>query len=122
MIASMHSNWIICVVGLLLSSGCALSAREAPTHGSRHAHRFQLPPDKAAACFARNTEEHSSALVSEVRPGQDTAHVIVRVKNGVIYATADFERAGSGSRGTVALNVTTSGRQSDLLDALTEGC
>ena len=110
------------MIALLLSSGCVMPGRQAAPHGSRHFHQFRQPPDKAAACFARNAEEHSSALVSEVRPGQDTAHVIVRVKNGVIYATADFERAGSGSRGTVALNVTTSARQSDLLDALTEGC
>ena len=57
-----------------------------------------------------------------MRTGQDTAHVIVRVKNGVTYATAGFERAGSGSNATIVLNVTTSGRQNDLLDALTEGC
>jgi hypothetical protein len=44
------------------------------------------------------------------------------VKNGVTYATADFERMGNGSRASVTLNVTTSSRQSDLLDALTEGC
>ncbi|MEA3157803.1 MAG: hypothetical protein QOK44_5392 [Betaproteobacteria bacterium] len=118
----MYSNWNICVIALLLVSGCAMPARQAATHGSRHSHQFRQPPDKAAACFARNAEEHSSALVSEVRTGQDTAHVIIRVKNGVTYATADFERMGNGSRASVTLNVTTSSRQSDLLDALTEGC
>src|SRR6476661_7167988 len=118
----MSSNRAICVIALLLANGCALPARQADTHGSRHSQQFRQPPDKAAACFAHNAEEHSSALVSEVRSKEDTAHVIVRVRNGVLYATADFERAGSGSGGVVTLNVTTSGRQKDLLDALTEGC
>jgi hypothetical protein len=96
--------------------------RQPAAYGSRHTLRFQQPPDKAAACFARNAEEHSSALVAEVRPGRDSAQVIVRVKNGVPYATADFQRAGTGSTGTIALNVTSTGRRNDLVDALVEGC
>jgi hypothetical protein len=48
--------------------------------------------------------------------------VVVRVRNGVLYGTADFERAGAGSTATLSLNVTTSGRRSDLVDALLAGC
>ena len=71
---------------------------------------------------ARNAEEHSSALAAEVRSGRDRAQVVIRVKNGITYAIADFERAGSGSTGSIQLNVATSGRRNDLLDALVEGC
>ena len=118
----MHLNLVVVIVLISFASACAAPARPAAAYGSRHTHRFQQPPDKAASCFARNAEEHSSALVADVRPGRDSAQVIVRVKNGVMYATADFERAGSGSTGTIALNVTTTGRRSDLFDSLVEGC
>jgi hypothetical protein len=82
-----------------------------------------LPPAKAARCFAHNAEEHSSALVAEVRADRDgEAQTIVRVKNGVTYATGQFRASGNGSRGEVELMARTSGRQSDLLDALLQGC
>ena len=104
-------------------AGCATPVRPtASQQGSRHSQRFQQPPDRAAACFARNAEEHSSALVAQVQPGGDSAHVLVSVKNGVPYATADFRRSGSGSTGTIILNVTTTGSRSDLIEALVEGC
>jgi hypothetical protein len=91
--------------------------------GSTHVVRLNLPPAKAAQCFARNAEEHSSALVAEVRAERDgRAETIVRVKNGVTYATGRFQPAGNGSRGDIELMVQTSGRQSDLLDALFQGC
>ena len=103
-------------------AGCAVSPRQPPSYGSRHTHRFEQAPEHAAACFARNAEEHSSALAAEVRPGRDRARVVVRVKNGLTYAIADFERAGSGSTASIVLNVATSGRRNDLFDALVEGC
>ena len=111
-----------CLILAAVVSGCALAQRDAGM-GSRHTHRFQLPPEKAARCFARNAEEHSSALMSEVRIEREgRAEVAVRVKNGVLYATADIRRAGQASTGTIVLMVRTSGRRSDLLDALVEGC
>ena len=102
--------------------GCAGAQRQTGA-GSTHTHRSQLPPDKAARCFAHNAEEHSSALMSEVRIEREgRAEVAVRVKNGVLYATADIRRAGQASTGTIVLMVRTSGRRSGLLDALVEGC
>jgi hypothetical protein len=112
----------ITVLTVVCVAACAVSPRQSVSHGSRHVHRFQQPPAQAAACFARNAEEHSSALAAEVRPGFDRAQVVVRVKNGITYAIADFERAGSGATGSIQLNVATSGRRNDLLDALVEGC
>ena len=47
------------------------------------------------------------------------ADVIVRVKNGVTYATAGINRGGSG---TIRLNVRRSGAGRDLIEELTEGC
>jgi hypothetical protein len=105
-----------------LLAGCSTPARQTAPTGSRNTVRLQQPPDKAAACFARNAEEHSSALVAEVHPRGDTAEVIVRVRNGAYYGSGDFQRAGSGSSATIVLNVTTTGRRSDLMDALLEGC
>ena len=118
------SGWIACCAAVLtLVSGCAGTSREASAQGSRHTHRFQLPPEKAARCFARNAEDHSSALMSEVNMQRDgNAEVIVRVKNGVTYATADIRRAGAASTGTIILMVRTSGRRGDLLDSLVAGC
>jgi hypothetical protein len=103
-------------------AGCSSPARQTGATGSRDTVRVQQPPDKAAACFARNAEEHSGALVAEVHPRGDSAEVIVRVKNGVFYGSGNFQRAGSGSSATIVLNVTTTGRRSDLMDALLEGC
>ena len=120
----MYLNRVLPLILLAYVGACAAPAatRPASSFGSRHMHRFQQPPDRAAACFAHNAEEHSSALVAEIRPGRDSAQVIVRVKNGTLYATADFQRAGSGSTGTIALNVATTGKRNDLLDSLVEGC
>ena len=118
-------NSTIAFILLAYLAGCGSAPRSASSFGSHHTQRLQLPPDQAAACFARNAEEHSSALVSEVRPAGGIAQVIVRVKNGVLYATADFQRAGSGSVATISLNVattSTTGRHNDLLDSLIEGC
>ena len=103
---------------LVLTSACAQAQRQSGGYGSTHMHRSQLAPEHAARCFARNAEEHSSALKSEVTGSE----VIVRVKNGVTYATAAYRRAGAGSVGTVKLNVTSSGRRNDLFDSLVEGC
>jgi hypothetical protein len=112
--------------GLLFVSiiaGCAQPARQGGAYGSTHTHRSALPPEQAARCFARNAEEHSSALVAEVSTGSDgRADVTVRVKNGVTYATAEFRRSGAGSTGAIALMVVSSGGRSDLIQSLTEGC
>jgi hypothetical protein len=112
-------------LGMAIASvltGCAHAQRQAGTGGAQHTHRSQQPPEKAARCFARNAEEHSSALMSEVTLHDNRAEVVVRVKNGVTYAMADFRRSGAGSAGTIVLMVITSGRRSDLLDSLTKGC
>ena len=109
----------ILAVSLLLAA-CASGARNAGP--SSQTVRAKLPPGQAAACFARNAEEHSGALIAEVSPGGDRADVVVRVRNGVVYATADFRRASTGSTARLTLNVTTSGRRGDLVDALLEGC
>lgn len=95
---------------------------DAPVTTVRH--RFMHPPQQAAACFARNAEEHSSALASEIRPpdGRGQVEVIVRVKNGVTYATADFRPAGTGANGTIRLAVVSSGGVRDLVRSLVEGC
>src|SRR5688572_5296082 len=98
----------------LVPAGCASTQRQSGAQGSSHTHRSQLPPDKAARCFARNAEEHSSALVSEVSPTSSGTQVIVRVKNGVTYATASYRQSGSGSVGAIQLMVVSSGRRDDL--------
>ena len=107
---------------VFLASACGAPSRPSAAHGSRHSVRLQQPPHAAAACFARNAEEHSSALVSEVRPHGAGAEVIVRVRNGVLYGSGDFRRAGAGSSASIVLMVSTTGRRSDLLEMLLEGC
>ena len=113
-----------CLLLLVLTAACAqlspAPSRDAGAYGSQATHRFQLPPEKAARCFAHNAEEHSSALVSEVQLRSDGgADVIVRVKNGVTYATAEINRAGTG---TIRLMVMRSGAGRDLVEELVEGC
>ena|SRR5687767_13322602 len=113
----MIARFIPIVFILALASACA-AQRESSAYGSTHTHRSKLAPAEAARCFARNAEEHSSALKSEVTGGD----VIVRVKNGVTYATASYRRSGAGAQGAITLNVTSSSRRSDLFDTLVEGC
>ena len=104
-------------------TGCGFMPDAPEGYGSRHTIRLQHPPEKAARCFARNAEEHSSALISEVTMAANgSADVVVRVKNGVTYATADIQPAGQGSAASIVLMVTTTGQRSDLLSALIEGC
>jgi len=111
--------WLAILIAL---AGCAQPQRQGGSYGSTHTFHSQQAPERAARCFAHNAEEHSSALAAEVTPGNDGARVLVRVKNGVTYATADFRRSGAGSVGSITLMVVSSGRRSDLVDALTEGC
>lgn len=104
------------------AAACAEAPRQSPGVGARHSHHFKLPPDKAAACFARNAEEHSSALKAEVQRRGAAAEVIVRVKNGVLYATAEIEPASAGSNARITLMVRSNARRDDLLQSLVEGC
>jgi len=87
-------------------------------------HRFAQPPQRAGACLARNAEEHSAALVAEVRPpdARGRVEVIVRVKNGVTYATAELWPVGQRADGTITLMVISSRGTQDLVRALVEGC
>ena len=107
---------------LLIAAGCALLQEERPANTV--AHRFAQSPERAGACFARNAEGHSSALVAEVRAPDARGHVevIVRVKNGVTYATADLRPAGERADGTITLMVISPRGTQDLLRTLVEGC
>lgn len=107
------------IVGVLAACG---TFEQSDSSGSSHNGQLRLPPDRAAACFARNAEEHSSALVAEVMHRGQAAEVVVRVKNGVLYGTGEFTPSGSGSRARLTLMVITTGRRSDLIDTLLEGC
>jgi hypothetical protein len=111
------------VLVLLATLGaCTGIGLEPASRSSTHGYRSQQSPENAARCFARNAEEHSSALMSEVTTQENRASVVVNVRNGITYATADFRRSGAGSVGTINLNVLTSGSQRDLVASLTEGC
>lgn len=87
-------------------------------------HRFAQPPQAAGACFARNAERRSSALVAEVSPpdARGRVEVIVRVKNGVEYATLDLRPAGARSEGTITLMVISKRGTEELVSFLVEGC
>ncbi len=121
----MHKAPIAKVVSaalLLLLAGCAWLQEDQP--GSTVRHRFAQPPERAGACFARNAEAHSSALVAEVRPPDARGHVvvIVQVRNGVTYATADLRPAGQGAEGTIALMAVSLRGTRELVRSLVEGC
>lgn len=110
------------IPGLLSLAACA-PVRE-DTSASTVSHFFAQSPQPAAACFARNVEAHSSALVAEVRPPDARGHVevIVRVKNGVTYATADLRPAGERARGTITLMAISLRGSRELVRSLVEGC
>ena len=107
---------------LLTLAGCASVQDNTP--GSTVRHVFAQHPQRAGACFARNAEAHSSALVAEVEPIDARGHVAVtvRVKNGITYATADLRPAGSGAEGTITLMVVSSRGNRELVSSLVEGC
>ena len=96
--------------------------KDTSTNTVRHV--FAQSPQRAGACFARNAEEHSSALVAEVRPPDARGHVevIVRVKNGITYATADLRPAGERADGTITLMAISSRGTQELVRLLVEGC
>ena len=87
-------------------------------------HTFTLPPPQAAACFARNAERHSSALVAQVEAAdaRGVVTVEVNVKNGVPYASAELRPAGRGSVGILTLMVIAKGGMGQLVEMLTQGC
>jgi hypothetical protein len=110
------------VWALLLIAGCAPVQED--TSASTVSHMFAQPPQGAAACFARNAEAHSSALVAEIRPADARGHVeiVVRVKNGVTYATAELRPAGARARGTITLMAISLRGTGELVRSLVEGC
>ena len=116
----MRPTIIVVLMACAWLAGCATS--KPASYGSQHTHRTQLSPQDAAACFARNAEEHSGALIAEVRSERDWAQAIVNVRNGVFYASAEYRRIAAGATGAITLNVRTSGRRDDLFLALVEGC
>jgi len=107
---------------LLALASCAPVQKDTP--GNAVEHLFAQPPQRAGACFARNAEEHSSALVAEVRPpdARGRVEVIVRVKNGVTYATADIRPVRDAAEGTLTLMAISSRGSRELLRTLIEGC
>ena len=113
---------ILCVVLLLMLAGCGPVQQE--TSGNTVQHVFTLPPERAGACFARNAEAHSSALVAEVQPPDalGRVQVVVRVKNGVTYATADIRPAGGAAHATITLMAISLRGSSELVRSLVEGC
>jgi hypothetical protein len=103
----------------LACAGCAYRSSDTDTG---HVHRFTLQPEAAARCFARNAEEHSSALVAQISSRGGGYDVAVNVRNGLPYATAHIESGGTGARGVIELNVLPSQGTRELLDALVDGC
>lgn len=105
----------------LAFAGCT-PMREDTASTVRHV--FAQPPQRAGECFAGNAEAHSSALVAEVRPPdfRGRVQVIVRVKNGVTYATADLWPAGQGADGTITLMAISLRGARELVRSLVEGC
>lgn len=87
-------------------------------------HTFTLPPPQAAACFARNAERHSSALVAEVGAvdARGVVTVEVNVRNGVPYASAELRPAGRGSGGILTFMVIAKSGMGQLVGMLTQGC
>src|SRR5512139_3435284 len=106
----------------LMLAGCGLVQED--TSASTVRHRFAQSPQRAGACFARNAEAHSSALVAEVRPPDARGHVevIVRVRNGVLYATVELRPEGARADGTITLMASSPRGTQDLVRTLVEGC
>ncbi len=111
-----------CVALAALLAGCPF----VPDAGSPATiqHTFSLAPQHAAACFARNAEHHSSALIADVGvPNtRGVVTVDVNVKNGVPYASVELRPAGRGSEGTLTLMVIAKSGIRQLVEALTHGC
>jgi hypothetical protein len=76
----------LCLALTALLAGCPFVPGEGAPATVRHV--FALTPERAAACFARNAERHSSALTARVGPAdaRGVVTVDVEVKNGVPYA------------------------------------
>lgn len=106
----------------LMLVGCSLVPQGGPADSLTH--QFAQSPQAAGACFARNAENHSSALVAEVTApdAQGRVVVIVRVRNGVPYAKAELRPAGTRSVGTISLNVSSVRGPRQLVETLTDGC
>jgi hypothetical protein len=113
---------LLCSALLLTFAGCAPVREDASPATVRHL--FTQSPQRAGACFARNAEAHSSALVAEVPPpdARGNVEVIVRVRNGVTYATADLRPVGQRTEGTITLMTISSARMAELVRSLVEGC
>lgn len=113
---------VVSIVLLLMTAGCSMVREERSSSPIKH--QFAQPPRAAAACFARNAEAHSSALVAEVKPAdaRGNVEVIVRVKNGVLYATVDLRPAGARSEGMISLMVISRRGTAELVSSLVEGC
>ena len=110
------------VIRAALAAAAAGCAAPGGDYGATHSERLTRAPEAAAHCFARNAEEHSGALVAKVTRTRDGAHALVQVRNGVIYASADFRPAGAGSIASITLMATTASGQRDLLAMLVKGC
>lgn len=115
-------NPALCALLMLMSAGCTFMQEDPGAHTVRH--RLSLAPEDAAACFARNAERRSSALVAEVGPrdARGQVEVVVRVKNGVTYATAEMRPVGQGAEGRIVLMVTSPRGTQPIVQSLVEGC
>lgn len=115
-------TWRLLLWAIVLMSLGACAGRDTASSGASYTRRAVQPPAAAARCFARNAEEHSSALQARVSTSGNQARTDVAVRNGVPYAEAVFEPAGSGATARIRLYVSTTGSRSDLVQELLEGC
>jgi len=114
---------VVIALALLVSSG-GCTMRQGNASSSTVQHRFSQPPQAAGACFARNAERRSSALVAVVSPpdARGAVEVVVNVENGVEYARLVLRPAGTRAEGTIELNVVSRHGRAELVSFLVEGC
>ena len=64
------------------------------------------------------------AVVPEVRPPDARGHVevVVRVRNGVLYASVDLRPEGARAVGTITLMTSSPRGTQDIVRTLVEGC
>jgi len=110
------------LLAVLLGAGCSMLQDDKS--GGTFTRQFSQAPQPAAACFARNAQAHSSALVANVGApdARGRIQVTVTVKYVVHYATAELRPAGARAEGTIHLNVVSRNGNRQLVDMLVEGC
>jgi hypothetical protein len=112
-----------CAVALLAGCQTAPTPSRSPMErGIESKHALKREPHQAAACIARNIDDHRKALNARIRQGRDPILVEVAVSASALVALAQLLISGDGSTAVIFTTPELAQPREELVTVMLQGC